>query len=126
MDALVKDVMTPRSRLITALEGTDFEQVMALLHNHKIEKVLLVSEADELTGMITVKDIVKAQAYPMACKDVQGQLRVGASVGTSAETQLEWRHWWKPVQMWWWSIPLTVTVKAYWIRLLGSSGSILT
>ena len=87
MDALVKDVMTPRSRLITALEGTDFEQVMALLHNHKIEKVLLVSEADELTGMITVKDIVKAQAYPMACKDVQGQLRVGASVGTSAETE---------------------------------------
>jgi IMP dehydrogenase len=87
MDALVKDVMTPRARLITALEGTDFEQVMTLLHNHKIEKVLLVNEADELTGMITVKDIVKAQAYPMACKDAQGQLRVGASVGTGADTQ---------------------------------------
>jgi IMP dehydrogenase len=87
MDALVKDVMTPRARLITALEGTDFEQVMALLHNHKIEKVLLVNEADELTGMITVKDIVKAQAFPMACKDAQGQLRVGASVGTGADTQ---------------------------------------
>ena len=87
MDALVKDVMTPRARLITALEGTDFEQVMTLLHNHKIEKVLLVNEADELTGMITVKDIVKAQAYPMACKDAQGQLRVGASVGTRADTQ---------------------------------------
>jgi IMP dehydrogenase len=87
MDALVKDVMTPRARLVTALEGTDFEQVMTLLHNHKIEKVLLVNESDELTGMITVKDIVKAQAFPMACKDAQGQLRVGASVGTGADTQ---------------------------------------
>ncbi|MDG1703102.1 MAG: IMP dehydrogenase [Pseudomonadales bacterium] len=87
MDALVNDVMTPRARLVTALEGTDFEQVMTLLHNHKIEKVLLVNEADELTGMITVKDIVKAQAFPMACKDAQGQLRVGASVGTGADTQ---------------------------------------
>jgi len=61
--------------------------VMTLLHNHKIEKVLLVNESDELTGMITVKDIVKAQAFPMACKDAQGQLRVGASVGTGADTQ---------------------------------------
>ena len=87
MDALVKDVMTPRARLVTALEGTDFEQVMTLLHNHKIVKVLLVNESDELTGMITVKDIVKAQAFPMACKDAQGQLRVGASVGTGADTQ---------------------------------------
>jgi IMP dehydrogenase len=87
MDARVKDVMTPRARLVTALEGTDFEQVMTLLHNHKIEKVLLVNESDELTGMITVKDIVKAQAFPMACKDAQGQLRVGASVGTGADTQ---------------------------------------
>ena len=87
LDAQVKDVMTPRDRLVTALEGTDFEQVMILLHKHKIEKVLLVNETDELTGMITVKDIVKAQAYPMACKDAQGQLRVGASVGTSADTQ---------------------------------------
>ena len=65
-DALVKDVMTPRERLVTALEGTDFEQITTLLHDHKLEKVLLINEADELTGMITVKDIVKAQAYPMA------------------------------------------------------------
>ena len=58
---------------VTALEGTDFEQITTLLHDHKLEKVLLINEADELTGMITVKDIVKAQAYPMACKDAQGQ-----------------------------------------------------
>jgi IMP dehydrogenase len=86
-DALVKDVMTPRERLVTALEGTDFEQITTLLHDHKLEKVLLINQADELTGMITVKDIVKAQAYPMACKDEQGQLRVGASVGTSEDTE---------------------------------------
>lgn len=85
-DALVKEVMTPRERLVTALEGTDFEQITGLLHNHRIEKILLVNPADELTGMITVKDIVKAQAYPMACKDSLGQLRVGASVGTSEDT----------------------------------------
>ena len=86
-DAIVKDVMTPRERLVTALEGADFEHVTSLLHDHKIEKVLLVNETDELTGMITVKDIVKAQAFPMACKDAQGRLRVGARVGTSDETQ---------------------------------------
>ncbi len=86
-DVLVNDVMTPRERLVTALEGTDFEQITTLLHDHKLEKVLLINEADELTGMITVKDIVKAQAYPMACKDAQGQLRVGASVGTGEDTE---------------------------------------
>ena len=51
-DALVKDVMTPRERLVTALEGTDFEQITTLLHDHKIEKILLVNEDDELTGMM--------------------------------------------------------------------------
>ena len=86
-DAVVKDVMTPRDRLVAALEGSDFDYVTSLFHRHKIEKVLLVNDVDELTGMITVKDIVKAQAFPMACKDTEGQLRVGASVGTSDETQ---------------------------------------
>ena len=86
-DALVKDVMTPRDRLVAALEGSDFDYVTSLFHRHKIEKVLLVNDVDELTGMITVKDIVKAQAFPMACKDTEGQLRVGASVGTTEETK---------------------------------------
>ena len=86
-DALVKDVMTPRDRLVAALEGSDLDYVTSLFHRHKIEKVLLVNDVDELTGMITVKDIVKAQAFPMACKDTEGQLRVGASVGTTEETK---------------------------------------
>jgi len=84
--ALVSEVMTPQDRLVTAPEGTSFESIKQMLHAHRIEKVLLVNEAFELTGMVTVKDIAKAQAYPMACKDELGQLRVGASVGTSNDT----------------------------------------
>ncbi len=87
VDALVADVMTPKERLVTALEGTSIDDITRTLHEHRIEKVLLVNEQFELTGMVTVKDIEKAQAYPMACKDRLGQLRVGASVGTSEETE---------------------------------------
>ena len=87
MNVRVRDVMTPKERLVTAREGTDFDQITRLLHEHRIEKVLLVDDTFRLTGMITVKDIVKAQAFPLACKDELGQLRVGASVGTSAETE---------------------------------------
>jgi len=85
-DAKISDVMTPKERLVTAVEGTSIEDITAMLHEHRIEKVLLVNDAFELTGMVTVKDIAKAQAYPMACKDRYGQLRVGASVGTSTDT----------------------------------------
>ena len=87
LDALVKEVMTPKQRLVTAPEGTDFDEITRILHDNRIEKVLLVDEAFTLTGMVTVKDIAKAQAYPSACKDHLGQLRVGASVGTSGETE---------------------------------------
>ena len=86
VDALVNDVMTPKERLVTAPEGTSFEEITGMLHDHRIEKVLLVNDDFELTGMVTVKDIAKAQAYPNACKDLLGQLRVGASIGTSADT----------------------------------------
>jgi IMP dehydrogenase len=85
-DALISEVMTPKDRLVTAPEGTSFEDITYMLHEHRIEKVLLVNDAFELTGMVTVKDIAKAQAYPRACKDNLGQLRVGASVGTSHDT----------------------------------------
>lgn len=86
MDVKVKDVMTPRDRLITAREDASFESITDLLQSHRIEKVLLVNDDFELKGMVTVKDITKAQAYPNACKDALGQLRTGASVGTSDET----------------------------------------
>jgi IMP dehydrogenase len=83
----VRDVMTPRDRLVTAREGTSFDEITALLHRHRIEKVLLVNDRFELTGMVTVKDINKARTFPNSCKDSEGRLRVGASVGTSAETE---------------------------------------
>ena len=86
MEVKVKDVMTPRDRLITAREDASFESITELLQSHRIEKVLLVNDDFELKGMVTVKDITKAQAYPNACKDALGQLRTGASVGTSDET----------------------------------------
>ena len=86
MEVKVKDVMTPRDRLITAREDASFESITDLLQSHRIEKVLLVNDDFELKGMVTVKDITKAQAYPNACKDALGQLRTGASVGTSDET----------------------------------------
>ena len=82
----VSQIMTPKEGLVTVLEGTDQEAVRKLLHKHRIEKVLVVDEQFNLVGMMTVKDIKKAQDYPNACKDEQGQLRVGAAVGTGAET----------------------------------------
>ncbi|CAH0992634.1 Inosine-5'-monophosphate dehydrogenase [Sinobacterium norvegicum] len=86
LDTLVKDIMTQKQDLVTVKEGSDPEEVKALLHNHKIEKVLVVNDDFDLCGMITVKDIHKAQTYPSAAKDSQGQLLVGASVGVGADT----------------------------------------
>jgi IMP dehydrogenase len=87
-DAPVSAVMTPKDRLITVREGADKDQVLGLLHKHRIEKVLVVDKQDgfKLRGMITVKDIQKAHDYPLACKDERGALRVGAAVGTGVDT----------------------------------------
>ncbi|MCK5894072.1 MAG: IMP dehydrogenase [Endozoicomonadaceae bacterium] len=82
----VADIMTPRERLVTVVEGTSQEDARKLLQKHRIEKVLVVSEQGKLIGMMTVKDIRKAQDYPNACKDEYGQLRVGAAVGIGLET----------------------------------------
>ena len=86
LDARVRDAMTPKERLVTAPENATFNEVTKLLHEHRIEKVLLVNSAFQLKGMVTVKDIHKAQAFPDACKDEAGQLRVGAGVGAAADT----------------------------------------
>ncbi len=82
----IAHVMTPKDKLVTVKENTDPEKVKSLLHKHRIEKVLVVDDAFNLKGMITVKDIHNAQVYPLACKDSLGRLRVGASVGTSPDT----------------------------------------
>jgi IMP dehydrogenase len=86
LDASVSSVMTPRERLITVREGAPKNEVLGLLHKHRIEKVLVVGDDSELKGMITVKDFQKATDYPRANKDESGRLRVGAAVGTSADT----------------------------------------
>ena len=86
LDARIRDVMTTKERLVTATEDASFDEITNILHEHRIEKVLLINDDFELKGMVTVKDIQKAQAFPSACKDGQGQLRVGASVGTADDT----------------------------------------
>ena len=86
VDAPVSTVMTPQDRLVTVREGADDEEVLGLLHKHRIEKVLVVGDNFKLRGMITAKDFQKAQDFPLACKDSSGALRVGAAVGTGADT----------------------------------------
>jgi IMP dehydrogenase len=86
LDAPVSSVMTPQDQLITVRETAPKEEVLALLHKHRIEKVLVVNADHELTGMITVKDFQKATEFPRACKDENGRLRVGAAVGTTPDT----------------------------------------
>jgi IMP dehydrogenase len=86
-DEPVSKVMTPKERLVTVIENTDRKEVIALLHKHRIEKVLVVNDSFHLRGMITVKDIQKAKDYPLACKDEQERLRVGAAVGTGNDTE---------------------------------------
>ncbi len=82
----VAAIMTPRKQLITVGEGASSAEVQRLLHQHRIEKILVVNDDFDLRGMITVKDFDKAESFPFACKDSQGRLRVGASVGTSPDT----------------------------------------
>ena len=86
MDATIDEVMTPREKLVTALESADTQVIRELLHRHRIEKVLIINDRFELCGLITVKDMDKARMYPNACKDELGRLRVGGSVGTGPET----------------------------------------
>jgi len=86
LDLPVSEVMTPRDRLVTVREGAAKEEVLQLLHQHRIEKVLIVDQDFRLKGMITAKDFQKATDFPRACKDERGALRVAAAVGTSADT----------------------------------------
>jgi IMP dehydrogenase len=86
LDQPVSAIMTPKAQLVTVKEGESAEHIKALLHQHRIEKVLVVDDDFKLKGLITVNDFRKAEMYPNACKDDQGRLRVGAAVGTGADT----------------------------------------
>ena len=86
-DVQIKEIMTPRERLITVPEGTTPEQAKALLNKHKLERLLVVNDAFELKGLITVKDITKQTSFPNAARDPSGRLRVGAAVGVGEGTE---------------------------------------
>jgi len=87
LDQPVSAVMTPKEKLVTVREGASKEEVLGLLHKHRIERVLVVNDKFQLRGMITVKDIQKSTDFPNACKDSEQRLRVGAAVGTGAGTE---------------------------------------
>ncbi len=87
LDAPVREIMTPRERLVWVREGTTLEEGKALMHRHKLERVLVVNEAFELRGLMTVKDITKQTDFPSAARDAQGKLRVAAAVGVGEGTE---------------------------------------
>lgn len=84
LNQTVSQVMTKKDRLVTVKEGATREEILALMHQHRVEKVLMVNDSFKLKGMITVKDFQKAEQKPNACKDEFGRLRVGAAVGAGA------------------------------------------
>ncbi len=87
LDEPIKSIMTPRERLITVSEGTTLAVAKALMHEHRLERVLVVNGAFELRGLMTVKDIIKQTEHPAACKDEYGKLRVGAAVGVGPDNE---------------------------------------
>ena len=87
LDQPVSAIMTPKDRLVTVKEGASIEEAKALMHQYRIERVLVVNDAFELRGLITVKDIFKGIEHPLACRDSQGKLRVGAAVGVGEGTE---------------------------------------
>ncbi|MFA5520211.1 MAG: IMP dehydrogenase [Castellaniella sp.] len=87
LDLPLRDVMTPQERLVTMPEGATLDQAQALMHKHRLERVLIVNDRFELRGLATVKDIVKNTTHPKANKDGQGQLRVGAAVGVGDDSE---------------------------------------
>ena len=87
LDSPVREIMTPRERLVTVTEGATLAEGKALMHRHKLERVLVVNDAFELRGIMTVKDITKQTSFPNAARDSHGKLRVGAAVGVGEGTE---------------------------------------
>jgi IMP dehydrogenase len=86
LDQPIQNIMTPLERLITVKENASLEEARNLMHKHRIERVMVVNDAFELRGLMTVKDILKSSEHPLACKDSFGHLRVGAAVGVGEGT----------------------------------------
>src|SRR6202140_5295492 len=87
LDQPVKNIMTPRDKLVTVKEGASLEDARSLMHRHRLERVLVINGDWELRGLMTVKDILKSSEHPNACKDQLGRLRVGAAVGVGEGTE---------------------------------------
>jgi IMP dehydrogenase len=87
LDQPVKAIMTPQRKLITVREGASREEAIALMHKHRLERVLVVDAEFQLHGLVTVKDVLKESEHPNACKDAHGKLRVGAAVGVGEGTE---------------------------------------
>ena len=87
MEAPVREVMTPRDRLVTVQEGSSLDEAKRLMHENRLERVLVVDKDFNLCGLITVKDIIKATEHPYAAKDNEGKLLAGASIGVGAGTE---------------------------------------
>jgi len=87
LDQPVRNIMTPREKLVTVKEGTSLDEAKALMHRHRLERVLVINGDWELRGLITVKDILKSSEHPSACKDHLGRLRAGAAVGVGEGTE---------------------------------------
>lgn len=87
LDQPVRNIMTPRERLVTVKEGATVDEGKALIHKHRLERVLVVNDAFELRGLITVKDIIKTTEHPLASKDASGRLCVGAAIGVGTGTE---------------------------------------
>ena len=87
LDAPIREIMTPRSRLVTVREGASLEEAKALMHTHRLERVLVINGNDELRGLVTVKDITKATEHPNASKDGLGKLRVGGAISTGPDSE---------------------------------------
>ena len=86
MDSLVSSIMTPKEKLITVTEGTSQDEVKKLMYENRIEKILVIDTSGQLTGLVTMKDIEKSAEHPNATKNSQGQLMVGAALGTGTDT----------------------------------------
>jgi len=87
LDQPVKNIMTPRERLVTVREGASADDAKELMHKHRLERVLVINDDFELRGLVTVKDILKSTEHPEACKDSYGHLRVGAAIGVGEGTE---------------------------------------
>lgn len=87
LDQAIKNIMTPRERLVTVKEGASRAEALKLMHKYRLERVLVINDDFELKGLITVKDILKSTEHPSACKDELGRLRVGAAVGVGEDTE---------------------------------------